>query len=157
MSSSFGMAIFDLLTSSRNGGKMKRSILTVVILAVFGLFGFGLYAINQQNTSDDKSVQTTEQPTGQTKREAIFSEDGKTVEYQGEDGVTALVTLKSITNVKTENSDFGEFVASINGVGADSSKEYWSFYVNGKYADEGAGTYEAKPGDSFKWQLEQLQ
>lgn len=135
---------------------MKKSIVVAAIVAVIGLFGVGLYTINQPDTSVDSSVQTTEQPTEQNTK-VTFSEDGKTVEYQGVEGTTALATLKSLTEVKTENSDFGEFVTSINGVGADSSKEYWSFYVNGKYSDEGAGTYEAKAGDSFKWQLEQLQ
>ncbi len=136
---------------------MKKSILAVIIVAVIGLFGFGVYNITQQETSVDSSVQTTEQVAQPTEDNITFSEDGKTVTYQGEESVTALATLKSLTTVTTENSDFGELVTGINGVQADSSKEYWSFYVNGKYADEGAGTYKAKSGDSFKWQLEQLQ
>jgi hypothetical protein len=135
---------------------MKKSILVAAIVAVIGLFGVGLYTINQPDTSVDNSAQTTEQSTEQNTK-ATFSEDGKIVEYQGVEGATALTTLKTLTDVNTEKSDYGEFVTSINGVQANSKKEYWSFYVNGKYSDEGAGTYKAKAGDNFKWQLEQLQ
>ena len=88
--------------------------------------------------------------------EIVFSDDGKTVTYAGQNDVTALVLLESGTTVTTEDSDFGEFVVGINGVEADSSSQYWSFYVGGEYATEGAGTYVTSDGEQITWELEDL-
>ncbi|MDO8265521.1 MAG: DUF4430 domain-containing protein, partial [Candidatus Saccharibacteria bacterium] len=75
---------------------------------------------------------------------------------EGQTGKTALEILQQGTEVTTESSDFGDFVTGINGNIADSSKNYWSFYVNGAYASEGAGTYKTTDGEKIEWRLEDL-
>ncbi|MGH7157578.1 MAG: DUF4430 domain-containing protein [Candidatus Saccharimonadales bacterium] len=131
---------------------MKKSTIAVIVLAVVAVLAAGVYGLNRPDTT------STNNPGSQQVMSAItFSEDGKTVTYTGEEGVTALATLESLTSVTVKDSSFGKFVTGINGVEADESKEYWSFYVNGAYASEGAGTYTAKSGDLFEWRLEALQ
>lgn len=132
---------------------MKKSILTVAIVMVVGVLGFGVYSIIKPDASSESSVQTTTQTNVQA---ASFSEDGKIVTYQGEEGITALTTLESMTSVNSQDSSYGKFVTGVNGVEADSSSEYWAFYVNGKLSDEGAGTYSAKANDKLEWRLEKL-
>ena len=47
------------------------------------------------------------------------------------------------------------FVTSINDRLADDSKhEFWAFYVNGKQAEVGAGSYIVKQGDTIEWKIE---
>lgn len=88
------------------------------------------------------------------------------IEYTGVKGRTALQTLKDFvgkTNVENTGSGgmtSGEStpveVQTINGVTADSTKEYWSFSVNGELMDEDPGTYMTNDGDVIVWELKSL-
>ncbi len=70
---------------------------------------------------------------------------------------TALDLLKMGHKVKTKTfSGLGEFVESINDKKAESNKNFWSFYVNGKQAQVGASTYKPKNKDAIEWKLESL-
>jgi|SRR3989344_3844189 len=77
--------------------------------------------------------------------------------YEGEDGRSALEILKEKYTVETkEFTGIGEFVTSINGLKAEDNKNFWAFYVNGKQANEGAGSYKTKNGDIIEWKLEKI-
>ncbi len=132
-----------------------KQILTTA-LAVVVLTGGGFWLYNNQNNQVEVSNNTTTQQVAKEQPKLTVAEDKKTVSYEGQEGQTALAILKTLTDVKTEESSFGEFVVGINGVEADSSKEYWSFYVNDAYGSEGAGTYQTKTGEQIKWVLEKL-
>ncbi len=54
---------------------------------------------------------------------------------------------------KDYGGDMGVFVNSIDGKKDPQKKKWWQFWVNGKYADKGAGSYELSPGDSVFWKL----
>lgn len=80
------------------------------------------------------------------------SADGRVVRYAGEPGVTALATLRSLAEVQTRTTQYGEFVVSIGGVAAGAG-EFWAFLVNGEMVREGAGTWKASAGDLVEWRL----
>ena len=130
--------------------KHLNKILTAVIAVA--LLGGGFFALNSR---DDKAPTNVSSSTSTTKVVKI-SADKKTVSYDGQEGKTALELLKSLTSVETQSSAYGDFVTSVNGLKADSAKEYWSFYVNGAYASEGAGTYKTSSTDKIEWKLESL-
>lgn len=134
------------------GEIMNKRILLVAVLV---LGAFGLFTVtnnsNTPETDDQSSLETTQQQSTLS-----ANEDGTVVTYDAVVGVTALETLRSLTEVQTQNSDFGEFVTGIGGVDADSNTQYWSFYLNGEYASEGAGTLVGSDGDTFEWRLEEL-
>ena len=79
-------------------------------------------------------------------------DDGRVVRYAGEEGVTALATLKALTGVATRDTQYGEFVVAIGGVPA-APGEFWAFLVNGELVPEGAGTWRASAGDVGEWRL----
>ncbi len=133
--------------------KTKQKISAVIVTVLLGVGGIWFYGANQNTTNEPVQQQT--QVVKQAS-EITISEDQKTVSYEGQTGKTALEVLKSSTEVTTEESSFGEFVTGINGKNADASKEYWSFYVDGGYASEGAGTYETTDGEKIEWKLESL-
>jgi|SRR3989339_1067941 len=71
------------------------------------------------------------------------------------DGSTALDLLSLLTDVKTQGKGANAFVIEINNRKTDSSKkEFWAFYVNGKQAEVGAGSYILKEGDKILWKIE---
>lgn len=70
-------------------------------------------------------------------------------------GKTALDLTKEKAKVVTKGEGVNAYVVEINGkVAEDSKKEFWAFYVNGKMAEMGAGSYQLKAGDKIEWQID---
>ena len=130
-----------------------KSKLTIAIIAIFLIVGgYGTFYLYSHSKSL-KPVIADNNISNQTSVINI-SEDGKQLAYEGVSNETALATLKKLIAVETTSSDFGEQVMSINGLTADSSKEFWAFYVNGQMASVGAGSYISSAGDKIEWKLE---
>jgi hypothetical protein len=75
------------------------------------------------------------------------------IRYRGQDGTDALTLLRRRAAIQTKHYSFGDMVVSINGVAGNGPK-YWIFYVNGKEASVGAGSYVTKSGDVLEWRLQ---
>lgn len=73
--------------------------------------------------------------------------------YKGQTGADALTLLKKHAQVQTKHYSFGDLVTSINGSSGNGPK-YWTFYVNGKMAQVGAGAYVSKSTDDLNWKLQ---
>ena len=70
-------------------------------------------------------------------------------------GSSALQTLSSTHTVVTDGKNENAFVISIDGRSVnEENKEFWSFYVNGKQAEVGAGSYFIKNNDTIEWKIE---
>ena len=70
-------------------------------------------------------------------------------------GKTALDLTKEKASVKIKGEGVNAYLTEINGLEAlNSKKEYWAFYVNGKMAEVGAGSYKLKEGDKIEWKIE---
>jgi hypothetical protein len=136
----------------RKGNNMKKQLISAVAVAAIAVAGLGTYQAVQQDTPSAAQPSVVQQ----VPKPITFSENKKTVNYDGVAGITALETLKTLTMVDTKASAYGEMITGINGVSADSNSEYWAFYVDGKLASEGAGTYKAQSGDKIEWRLEKL-
>jgi len=68
---------------------------------------------------------------------------------------TALQLLSTTHKVITKGQKENAFVTVIDGRIADSQKkEFWAFYVNGKQAQVGAGSYFVKNIDTIEWKIE---
>jgi hypothetical protein len=71
------------------------------------------------------------------------------------EGDTALDLLKKTVDFKTHGEGKSAFVLEIDNIKADDNKsEFWAFYVNGKLAEVGAGSYHLKNNDKIEWKLE---
>lgn len=82
------------------------------------------------------------------------AEPSTQISYQGEDGKTALELLKTHADVKTtKDPSLGEYVTSVNG-NDGGGKKYWLYFVDGKEAAEGAGTYVTKSSETIEWKLQ---
>lgn len=78
------------------------------------------------------------------------------IKYNGQEGKNALELLKAKYTVETKSyGSAGEFVESINGVKPDT-KHFWKFFVNGKSASVGAGSYITKSADVLEWKLDTI-
>lgn len=117
----------------------KTNILIAAVIAIVSLFGGGAFVLHA-HASDVQVVTNAQQHFVQ-------------ITYQGRTGVTALALLTQHMNVGVKHYSFGDMVVSINGVVGGGPK-YWTFYVNGRMADVGAGAYMTHSGDILMWKLQ---
>lgn len=75
------------------------------------------------------------------------------ISYHGQEGINALSLFKKHANVETKHYSFGDMVISINGTSGKGPK-YWTFYINGKEASVGAGSYTTESSDTLMWKLQ---
>lgn len=75
------------------------------------------------------------------------------IKYNGQNGIDALTLLKKHAKVQAKHYSFGDLVTSING-SAGNGPKYWTFYINGKEAQVGAGSYITKNQDKLEWKLQ---
>ena len=70
-------------------------------------------------------------------------------------GSTALQLLTSRHKVVSKGEKENAYVTAINGrVASETGKEFWAFYINGKQAQVGAGSYFVKNNDTIEWKIE---
>lgn len=70
---------------------------------------------------------------------------------------TVLDLLRKVTDVVTEETQYGKMVVSINGVSQDKDKGlWWTYTVNGKIAETGAETKLLHDGDVIQWSLKKF-
>lgn len=137
---------------SKNTG-IKRQLIALAIVAIVAIGGVYIY----DGTIDGATESSAETTLTSQSATATVSADGKTVNYQGVDGKTALELLKQYTKVETKTfSGLGEYVVSINGLESIDGKNFWSFYVNDTAAQVGAGDYTTKSTDKVEWRLEDV-
>lgn len=120
-------------------------LLGVAALALGGCGGSGGAPALQQAQRDAK-------PAAQrAKADASPRRDLRRIEYAGKDGETALELLEDNGyDVTTEQSSLGDYVTAIGDVQATRTK-YWSYYVDGKMPNLGAGSYTTKDGKRVEW------
>ncbi len=111
----------------------------VVIIALFGIvYGF--------------TKQPVKAPTVNNSTQQVAS---SVVEYQGQDGKTALDLLKAGHIVELKSYSYGDMVTAIDRVIPDTD-HFWAMYVNGEFSQVGA-SYVTKSSDQIKWMIERIE
>lgn len=87
----------------------------------------------------------------------VVDDNGETTEYTGHTDAEylrgALEELEKADDltIEGEESDYGLFIDTVNGVTADYSKDkaYWALYVNGEYGNYGVDSQPVTDGDIY--------
>lgn len=87
----------------------------------------------------------------------VVDDNGETTEYTGHTDAEylrgALEELEKADDltIEGEESDYGLFIDTVNGVTADYSKDkaYWALYVNGEYGNYGVDSQPLTDGDIY--------
>ena len=139
----------------KNYFKRLETGLIIVMILVLGV-AYGVL------NNKAKAPSHVNNQAGGTSEESQIPNEGNDVvptvfSYEGVEGKTALELLKATFLVETQSfGDMGEFVTAINGVDADTSAQFWAFYLNGEQSQVGASTYVTKSTDKIEWRLEEI-
>jgi hypothetical protein len=123
--------------------------LVVGVVLTIGVLAGGVAMMNRSASKTGTVAQASVTPAATpTPKPAGLS-------YQGVDGKTALELLKAKDpKAVTKGEGANAYVTTINGYTAsDAKKEYWSFLVNGKASEVGAGSYVTKASDQIEWKI----
>lgn len=129
-------------TTNKKSNK-KLIVIGVIAVALIALF-IAMYLIfSPKAAAGAKSVTLT--VVDDTGKETVYNADTD-AEYLSElfdeiDGLT----------VEGEESEYGLFIQTVNGLTADYDKDgaYWSIYVNGEYGQYGADSQPVYDKDEF--------
>ena len=119
--------------------------------------GGGTQADGSQTGTD---VETEPQQLGEGVTQFNFTVSDK----DGKETVFEIHTDKQIVGdalselglIEGEESEYGLFVKTVNGITADYDKDgvYWAFYINGEYASTGVDSTAITEGDSYSFRVE---
>jgi Tfp pilus assembly major pilin PilA len=142
-------------TSPTNKTQRHRIELMIIALIVTVLANIGIFYWNKTYYAET-TAQIEEQKQISVLHTIYFSsEDAIEEKKQVPEGATALDLLKQTTNLVVQGEGELAFVTQIGSRKADDSKkEFWAFYVNGKQAETGAGSYQLQQGDHIEWKIE---
>ncbi|PIT97484.1 hypothetical protein COT77_01185 [Candidatus Berkelbacteria bacterium CG10_big_fil_rev_8_21_14_0_10_41_12] len=117
--------------------KNLKNIILIIIIVLAGI-GIFIYApsLHKQTPAETQSASV---------------EQSKTVSYDGEEGKTVYTILSEKYNVEADQSSFGVMIKSINGL-ASTDKEFWTYSVDGNFAEVAADKYVTHAGDKIVWE-----
>ena len=143
---------------------MNKKIISILSVLVAGLLAFaGYYYQNQTITPADtnvSSVTDTAVPSSNTFTLILNLSSGqKSLKENFVAGTNLFDALKIATMREGIEMKFKEYpgmgvlVESIGSSKNGTGGKYWQFFVNGKYSNEGASSYEIKSGDVIEWKF----
>ena len=125
----------------------------IVLIAVTALFTTGC------NDSKTNSVPSETQVSSQTVEFTfkVTDADGNETDFTiSTDKKTVGEALLEENLIAGDNSEYGLYVKTVNGVTLDYDKDgkYWAFYVNGEYAQTGVDSTDITAGAEYAFKAE---
>ena len=153
---------------------MKRSkkllsfILCMALIVAMALFTTGCNGSTGNGTPSGEgtegNVQTNAQADsdqlgeGSTKfTVTVVDKEGNETQFEiHTDKETVGEALTELELIAGEESSYGLYVKTVNGITADYDKDgvYWAFYVNGEYAQTGVDATMITEGDNYSFKVE---
>lgn len=114
----------------------------------------------QSEASVEASVATEATVLGQGNIKFTFTvvdQDGNETDFQIlTDKETVGEALLDVDLIAGDESEYGLYVKTVNGVTADYDKDqtYWAFYINGEYANTGVDSTTVEDGAVYSFRIE---
>ena len=115
---------------------------------------------NQPSTEGQNLDAATEQVLGEGQTQFMFTvvdKDGNATNFEiHTDKETVGDALLEVELIAGEESEYGLFVKTVNGITADYDVDqtYWAFYVNDEYASSGVDTTAIEDGKTYSFKVE---
>ena len=143
-----------------------KKVLAIILALVMALSLMACGSSSAQEPGGDANTDTPVVTDGATLGEGAHSftleitdADGKTITATvNTDEETVGAALLKLNIVQGEDSDYGLYVKTVNGITADYDKDqtYWSFYIDGEYAQTGVDMTAVNDGSTYKLAIETM-
>lgn len=143
--------------------KSLSLILCIVLIAAMALCASGC-ADDKDKNKKKSSVSTVQKIDGNVLGEGdtkfyFVVVDGKKNETKFEintDKKTVGAALQELDLIEGEQSDYGLYVKTVNGITLDYDKDgkYWAFYIDGEYAMAGVDKTKIESGATYCFKAE---
>lgn len=140
----------------------KKSLLIVLGLVIVLAISVTLFSCSKKTASVD--TVTTETSDSNTVGEGATAFTFEVVDASGNTTVFTVNTDKKTVGealvdnglVEGEDSDYGLYVKTVNGITADYDVDqtYWAFYINGEYASTGVDSTDVVAGSTYSFKVE---
>ena len=142
------------------------SLLLCMMLTV--AMAFSTTGCSRNNKESDVQTETQVEADAQTdatvlgEGQTVFTfnvtdADGNETNFEiHTDKETVGEALLELDLIAGEDSEYGLYVKTVNGITADYDKDqtYWAFYVNGEYAQTGVDSTNVTAGDTYSFKVE---
>lgn len=150
--------------------KLSSLILCSVLIVAVALFitgcnggtdqggASGQEELSGRGGGSNVQAEVTELGEGETSFDFIVTDqEGTETRFEihtSEETVGA--ALQALGLIAGDESDFGLYVKTVNGITVDYDKDgvYWAFYVNGEYASAGVSSTSITEGDEYSFRVE---
>ena len=136
----------------------KRLLIAIGMTAVLAVTGTVVNNTSHKSITQKQAVPENNQSARPiTVTQFIVSDPQHPLEQtiEIESNRTALDLLNRTNKIETNGTGKNAFITKINNREADKNKrEFWAFYVNGKQAQVGAGSYILHQSDKIEWKIE---
>lgn len=146
--------------------KSRFSLLLSLVLLAAMVLSLAACSTAPSATEESPSPQVSDTPSDVPKElgegetqfalEVVF-QDGKTTNYTiSTDEKTVGAALLALELIAGDQSEFGLFVKTVDGVTADYDADgtYWAFYIDGEYAAAGIDATEITAGSVYSLKVE---
>ena len=149
----------------KNNRKMTSWIICMMLIVSMTFSAIGCRT-NEQSENNQPSTEVqnldaaTEQVLGEGQTQFMFTvvdKDGNATNFEiHTDKETVGDALLEVELITGEESEYGLFVKTVNGITADYDVDqtYWAFYVNDEYASSGVDTTAIEDGKTYSFKVE---
>ena len=152
----------DIKMKKTNTKKVSSFILCIVLIVAIALFTTGCNGKENAASSapSDSKTQTDSTIIGEGSTSFPFTvvdREGGTTQFEVHtDKETVGEALMEVGLIEGEDSEYGLFVKTVNGITADYDNDgvYWAFYINEDYAVTGVDSTPIADGESYSFKVE---
>lgn len=148
------------MKSTGKSKKILSGILCITLIAAMASFTTGCGDAKNGSSSESSASQSNVQTVGEGKTQFNFSvtdADGNETQFDVHTNkATVGEALEELNIISGDQSEYGLYVKTVNGITLDFDNDgyYWSFYVNGEYAQSGVDSTDIKDGESYAFKAE---
>lgn len=129
-----------------------KKISVIFIIVAILIIGIAIVLNDNSNKEKNKSNEKTITISVFNKEnESIYSEEVNTDKQY----LIEVLEENKELDIKAEDSQYGKYIKSIKGI-EQGDNYYWSYYIDGQYAEVGASSCEIEHGKTYDFKIESM-
>lgn len=129
-----------------------KKISVIFIIVAILIIGIAIVLNDNSNKEKNKSNEKTITISVFNKEnESIYSEEVNTDKQY----LIEVLEENKELDIKAEDSQYGKYIKSIKGI-EQGDNYYWSYYIDGQYAEVGVSSCEIEHGKTYDFKIESM-